>query len=229
MRIDNLYQFIVPLTFLAIWALTSLFNREAQPLPPRNARAPGPIGPKPTPSTTPVRPSDWRTEPYPPRPTTQGRTTPPTPARTGGRGDDEILILDPDTRRTPPSPTNRGASPQAKRPTKARAKAQPTPGRSEAITPRALSSSMARPMNPKTGEPLGLTPLSLPASPLLSAPMGEAPGKVESRARDAEHVVLSADDIQQLLQSPARVRESIILNELLQPPLSLRGGGFARR
>ena len=34
MRIANLFQFIVPLTFLAIWAPTSLLNREAQPLPP---------------------------------------------------------------------------------------------------------------------------------------------------------------------------------------------------
>ena len=30
MRIENLYQFIVPLMFLAIWALTSLFSRENQ-------------------------------------------------------------------------------------------------------------------------------------------------------------------------------------------------------
>ena len=35
MRLEFLLQFIVPLTFLAIWALTSLLNRDAQPLPPR--------------------------------------------------------------------------------------------------------------------------------------------------------------------------------------------------
>ena len=39
LHLDNLFQFIVPLTFLAIWALTSLFNREAQPLPPRGGAA----------------------------------------------------------------------------------------------------------------------------------------------------------------------------------------------
>ena len=39
MRIEILIQFIVPLTFLAIWALTSLLNRDAQPLPPRPGRA----------------------------------------------------------------------------------------------------------------------------------------------------------------------------------------------
>ena len=37
--ISNLFQFVVPLTFLAIWALTSLFNREAPPLPQRDGAA----------------------------------------------------------------------------------------------------------------------------------------------------------------------------------------------
>ncbi len=44
MRLEFLLQFIVPLTFLAIWALTSLLNRDAQPLPqrPGAGRVPGP-------------------------------------------------------------------------------------------------------------------------------------------------------------------------------------------
>ena len=46
MRFEILIQFIVPLTFLAIWALTSLLNRDAQPLPPRPGRAPAPGGPR---------------------------------------------------------------------------------------------------------------------------------------------------------------------------------------
>ena len=41
MRIDTLIPFIVPLLFLAIWALTSILNRDSQPLPPRPGRAPG--------------------------------------------------------------------------------------------------------------------------------------------------------------------------------------------
>ena len=47
MRFEILIQFIVPLTFLAIWALTSLLNRDAQPLPPRPGRPPGPGGGRP--------------------------------------------------------------------------------------------------------------------------------------------------------------------------------------
>src|SRR3954454_72497 len=50
MRFENIFQFIVPLTFFAIWALTSLFNRETQPLPPRTGRPLGPNGPRPTPT-----------------------------------------------------------------------------------------------------------------------------------------------------------------------------------
>lgn len=43
---ELLVQFIVPLTFLAIWALTSILNRDAQPLPQR-PRRPGERGPDP--------------------------------------------------------------------------------------------------------------------------------------------------------------------------------------
>src|SRR4051812_14996454 len=56
MRFENIFQFIVPLTFFAIWALTSLFNREAQPLPPRSGRPLGPNGPRPMPSAPPDAP-----------------------------------------------------------------------------------------------------------------------------------------------------------------------------
>ena len=42
MKLEFLLQFIVPLTFLAIWALTSLLNRDAQPLPPRPGAGRGP-------------------------------------------------------------------------------------------------------------------------------------------------------------------------------------------
>lgn len=44
-RLEAISQFIVPLIFLAIWALTSLLNREGQPLPQRPARPGGRPGP----------------------------------------------------------------------------------------------------------------------------------------------------------------------------------------
>lgn len=44
-RLEALSQIIVPLIFLAIWAITSLLNRDAQPLPQRPARPGGRPGP----------------------------------------------------------------------------------------------------------------------------------------------------------------------------------------
>ena len=41
-NLEALSQFIVPLVFLAIWALTSILNRDGQPLPRRPGAAPGP-------------------------------------------------------------------------------------------------------------------------------------------------------------------------------------------
>ena len=61
MRFEILIQFIVPLTFLAIWALTSILNRDAQPLPPRPGRPPGPGGVRP-----PGRPAQGRLNRAPP-------------------------------------------------------------------------------------------------------------------------------------------------------------------
>src|SRR5215470_12234855 len=99
--IDNIFQVIVPLTFLAIWALTSLFNREAQPLPPRTGRAPGPNGPRPMPGPSSARAAEWRPETFPREPV-PGRPAPPGPVRApvpraGGRPDDEILVIESET------------------------------------------------------------------------------------------------------------------------------------
>ncbi len=43
MRVE-VFQFIVPLAFLAIWALTALLNRDAQQLPPRTTGGAAPDG-----------------------------------------------------------------------------------------------------------------------------------------------------------------------------------------
>src|SRR4051794_8102397 len=124
MRIENLIQFIVPLTFLAIWALTSLFNREAQPLPPRSGRVPGPGGARPG-LGNPVSkaPLERRQEPFA-RPTTAPRQEPQRrPAQRSGRvSDDDILIIESDTRRPSPGTTRIGA-PSVRRTGRGREKA----------------------------------------------------------------------------------------------------------
>jgi len=79
MRFEILIQFIVPLMFLAIWALTSLLNRDAQPLPPRPGRPPRAGGPRP------LTGMPGQTEPRSPGPGTPVQTpasSPPADPRT---------------------------------------------------------------------------------------------------------------------------------------------------
>ncbi|MCA1686614.1 MAG: hypothetical protein LC745_11705, partial [Planctomycetia bacterium] len=118
--LNHLYQYIVPLAFIAIWALTSLFNRESQPLPPRTARPPVPNGLRTPPTAAPGRAADWRVaansrETLSTRPTGSGSIGPP--ARLGSRQDDDILIIEAEPRR--PAAGRGGAAP-TRRTTKAR-------------------------------------------------------------------------------------------------------------
>src|SRR5689334_15553821 len=102
MHIDNVVQLIVPLTFVAIWALTAIFNRDAQPLPPRQGRPPGPGGPRTAGGTAPNRPLERRPEGLTREPPLRWSAPPAAPkAAPGGlaRGrafegrDEDILII----------------------------------------------------------------------------------------------------------------------------------------
>src|SRR5262245_15503609 len=63
LHIEKFIQLIVPLVFLAIYALTSILNRDTQPLPPRSGRTPpGPGGPRPPVGRVPSQPLETRTE-----------------------------------------------------------------------------------------------------------------------------------------------------------------------
>ena len=103
MRFEILIQFIVPLTFLAIWALTSLLNRDAQPLPPRPGRPPGPGGVRPqnrAPGQAAPRP------PGPGAPPPQPEAAAPRAERPEGRLD--FGALQPPRERTPQRPSTGG-------------------------------------------------------------------------------------------------------------------------
>ncbi len=114
MKLEILLQFIVPLTFLAIWALTSLLNREAQPLPPRPAHGPVPGGGRPgmgaplagrgDPSGQSRYPANRRPPaPVAERPAQARWSGTPVQGRSGstmrpGGADDGIVILESETR-----------------------------------------------------------------------------------------------------------------------------------
>jgi hypothetical protein len=242
-RLDNLFQFIVPLTFLAIWALTSLFNREAQPLPPRGVRGPGPGGPRPGMGMAGPRPPLERRvdgglrEQVAKRQASPGferRVAPPGPVRST---DNEILIIENEPRRGPAPSTARGAPASARRPARSRPTSGSTPTKKiEPATPRNLSASTSAAitgsstmtMASQMGQPLALNPLALPPSPLLSPGSVDTSKGIDLKTAAGDRAGLSAADFRQMVRSRARLRESFILNEILQPPLSLRPGRRAR-
>jgi hypothetical protein len=247
---DNLFQIVVPLTFLAIWALTSLLNREAQPLPPRLGRPQPPVGPGPGPGPGPggfgpgsaaVATSVSRLEGL--NRDAMGRRGPaimaPAP-RPGGRGDDEILIIE-ETRRPGRSaplamanPATRTGTPGGSG-TRRASRSRPSPPaaakRSEPAGSRSLSGALAAPMPlvQPMSRTINLSPLSMPHSPLL----GADPRTIASTVAEAVRPSAYAPSAQAGtgfptvlgLGSAARLRESIVLNEILQRPLALRRRG----
>jgi hypothetical protein len=232
-RIDNLFQFIVPLTFLAIWALTSLLNREAQPLPPRTGRPKPPNGLGPGPGT--LRSELVNRDPNARwgAPTAGERPAPPTaPAsrRPAGRPDDEILIIEETRRPSGSSPSSAspllrpGAAGGSRRGNRARPAPAPSPKRLETASPRPLSGAVgpASPINSPMSKTLELNPLSLPASPLMSSDPRDLARAVAEPTRQAARPAAVWDDFRLLLSTPSKLREAIIVNEILQPPLSLR-------
>lgn len=231
MRLNDLYPYIVPLTFLAIWALTSLFNRDAQPLPPRNAggRPFGPPGPAPGQRPAPVRPGEVRTEfasrfvnppgqrpPYAP---------PPRPQQLGD--DKDIVILETEVRKVPPGQGGSRSSNAPGRKLQKPPKAPRSAGLKKADTTGGLE-HLERPpssMPPATA----LTKLSIADSP-LNAPSTLAGTKTESISRaEPDGRALTSDQIRELFTSPQRLRESILLSMVIAPPPGARRGPFARR
>ncbi len=249
MRFEILIQFIVPLMFLAIWALTSLLNRDAQPLPPRPGRPPRAGGPRP------LTGMPGQTEPRSPGPGAPVQTpasSPPADPRTMWPGatsaptareraiqrpplknlDDAIVYIEND-------PTTRGATRPASSPgsrlpraaqqrkgTRGRSGATTSPsneGRAEPKTHRALSDQVNQSMALQRNKPLEITPLFSSLAP-LSLPLSQASvaPQVQQERGTANPVTLSGLDIRKMLSSPGKLREFALLTEVLQPPVSLR-------
>jgi len=218
MRLEFLLQFIVPLTFLAIWALTSLLNRDAQPLPPRPGAGRGPgsgparggVGGGFAPSTrgdltrsaSPARPAPMVADRTAPArwssATAQGR-----PASIPMRSvDDGIVIIESETRAgqgssfSPSAAASgaraaRGTSPSAR---KAAVRARSTPAPIKPIEPerlRALTGLIGQSLAPKRGKPLDIAPLSTPIAPISSAPLTSAS---QTPAPEVARTAARADD-----------------------------------
>ena len=234
MRIEQLYQFIVPLMFLAIWALTSLFSREAQQIPPRSARPPGPNGPRP--GTDSGRAQDWRNEALsrqvPQQPPPGPSPASPRPAtRSALRPEDGIVILESETsqRRSQASSATRQQG-VTRRPA-AKARKPPLPARQvESTSHNTLGGSLASTMISTVEPSQGLTKLTLgPVSgPLHGTTHDLMTVSAAAVSRPVDRSSASAQELRELLKSPEKVLQMMLLKELLGPPVSLRGKSLRR-
>ncbi len=202
---DPLIRAIVPLTFVAIWALTALFNRESKGFPARQPGSTPPMGPRPG-------------EP-------SMRWAPPASSQSGvvrrvPIGDNDILIIQND----PARPVRPGQG----RPTQGTSgrrssKTKPTPPpakKVDAISARPKLGGVSQNVNQQLARPIDLTPLT------TIAPMATATGSDLANAPSAPSktsAVVTASTLTRLMADPFRLREAFIVNELLQPPLALRG------
>ena len=202
---------ILPISFVAIWALTALFNRESKGFPARPPGAPPSPGPRPGDPTM--------------------RWGPPSAQSPGLRrvpiGDDDILIIQNDpSRPARPSPARPGQVGGARRPLKTRTASPPPPRKVEPTVGRAKLGGVSQIVNQQLARPVELTPLTTIApmvtstnSDLSNAP--SAPSKTSA--------VVTTSTLIPLMNDPLRLREAFIVNELFQPPLALRGRRSHRR
>jgi hypothetical protein len=125
-----------------------------------------------------------------------------------------VVILETPVRRTPAATPGRQTAPAGKR---SRAKTAATAGLQKV---EARHRALTDLVEGKKDVPIGQSPglVSLPGS-ALDTP-SDAPQVVSYSTSDQR--LLHAARARQLLQSPSRLRESIILSEILQPPLAVR-------
>jgi hypothetical protein len=196
---------IVPISFVAIWALTALFNKESKGFP---ARPPGP----PTPAGGP-RPGDPTVRWGPPAGS-------PSTIRRVPIGDDDILIIPNDPSRPTrvvPARANQGIG--VRRQVKTR-QVPPPAKKAEPVVTRAKLAGVSQNVNQSLARPIELTPLT------TIAPMATTSGSDLANAPSAPSktsAVVTVSTLRPLMGDPIRLREAFIVNELFRPPVALRG------
>jgi hypothetical protein len=240
MKLEFLLQFIIPLTFLAIWALTSLLNRDAQPLPPRSGAGRGPgAGPTRTgagggfspssraeltgagrgtasgrpvgaPAERPV-PARWSTAPV------QGRTGSGS-SRAAGTPDDGIVIIESENRSPQTSsfsPSSAASSPRVTRGSAPGARRSTSRGRS-------MPAPSIKPMEPDRPRALtGLVGQSMAqkrAKPLDIAPLSTPISPISSPLLQAS----PAEPARDTARTPTPTLSSAALRTMLASPTKLR-------
>jgi hypothetical protein len=245
-------QIIVLLSIGALWALTSLLSREAQPLPARPARGPGALGPRsglPMSAVGPMAPArpPGTIDRLPPTslerraPARWNDASPPTRTATGrGLGaDDGIVILESDSRGARPTPgaasspsgaAARGRAGASRRGLRSRSSVSTGSSKSiEPGRPRALTSLVTQSMAQKRNRPLEIAPLASPLAPINSPLTDITSGaKIEHPGSLDTPPAFTGESLRSMLENPTKLREAALLTELLQPPLALRRRGRQR-
>jgi hypothetical protein len=243
-------QFIVLMTIMAIWALTSLLSREAQPLPPRPVRGPNPDGPRATP---PVGrrdmsgPGRYLGTSQPLSSTAAERRAPPlsglqsqgvagariAPARALSP-DEGIVILESDARGTRAQPvlaplsgsttTRPVRGTQARRGGRGRAPStSPASRPAEPGKPRALTSLVTQSMADMKARPLEIIPLSSPITPISTPLTQQTAGAIVQPAASANAPpAYDSSQLRLMFAKPNKLREIAVLTEVLGRPLALR-------
>ena len=204
-NIDNLIKYLVPFSFLAIWAITSLLNRETKPAPARRpiGDRPGSLGNRPGEPTL-----RWGA------PNSSGSSA--RDRRTTLGTDDDIVILSSDDARLSRPPRPKPNPPATTRRT-ARTRPQSRPARVPQAAPTpSLVSGVNQSINQQLATSIDLAPLPSIDRNLAAEtiPAGLPP---PPSAAPVPGVRLAA-----LLTDPERVREALLIREILGPPVSLR-------
>ena len=211
---EPLIRAIVPLSFMAIWALTSLFNRDAKakPIGRDDLQRPGP---------TPAARAGDPTLRWGGANTAGPSTIRPQTKRTLTRvfNDEGIMILSAENNRTGRDADRSALIPAGKRP--AKGKPVVPPRKVEPAPPRARLAGVSQNVNQHLANTsLDMVPLATlaPATAMPSLGLSSAPTVTPDTFGVTPRTAAA-----QALRNPARLREAFILNEILNPPVAMRG------
>lgn len=207
---ELLIRLIIPALFLLAWALNQVMNKDARPEPPQRGPLPDPFRNRLPPAQRPAGGTFVerfeRTAPPPPRPSPMMRPG------------EEIVIVETETRPLRP-PSAATATPTPSRP----GRRNRNPRRPQPATPPSGTAA-------KKGEPARQSTLSNLATGLTGAPVNVPVGGINGMSpgiADADPRLFNQspalDELRDAIASPDRIRQAILLNEILQPPLALRG------
>lgn len=212
-NLEALVRLLVPLSFMAIWALTSLFNRESKitPVKPSINRRPTPTPQRTEPSLRfgSQTPTSIRSE-------AEIRAKRALQTRPSTASDGIVVLSSSDDRKgkrssnPAPSGSKGGRSNRASniRPLDAPQKQAKLAGVTQNVSQHSINTNLNVPLQISPDQSILGSPVSAPQS--AKQPVA------------ADRVHADRDGLRETLADPSRLRQAFLLNEILQPPVSMR-------